>query len=67
MIVLGTTGANTTTRFDMVSLMQTACPYEIEGDLDNNCRVDLGDVALLAVNWLIDCIDDPAEPACVVP
>jgi hypothetical protein len=40
---------------------------DLEGDLDNNCRVDLADFALLAANWLLDCIDDPANPGCVTP
>jgi hypothetical protein len=43
------------------------CDYVLTGDLDDNCRVDLQDVALLAANWLIDCIDDPTNPACVTP
>ncbi|MBC8379524.1 MAG: hypothetical protein H8E62_10140 [Planctomycetes bacterium] len=55
------------TRFDMISLLPTPCPYEIAGDLDNNCRVNLADVALLAANWLVDCIDDPTDPACITP
>ena len=55
------------TRFDMVSFAPTPCPYAIVGDVDNNCRVNLVDVSLMAANWLIDCIDDPANPACVTP
>ena len=43
------------------------CPYDIVGDVDNNCKVDLGDVALMAANWLLDCIDSPTDPACVTP
>jgi probable HAF family extracellular repeat protein len=45
----------------------TPCTYQLVGDLDESCRVDLGDVAKLAANWLLDCIDDPADPACVTP
>ncbi|MFZ9024894.1 MAG: hypothetical protein ACO3BO_09125 [Anaerohalosphaeraceae bacterium] len=66
-IVMGATGPNGVVRYDMVSLIPTVCPYAIVGDVDNNCRVDLVDVSLLAANWLIDCIDDPANPACVTP
>ncbi|MFZ9034218.1 MAG: hypothetical protein ACO21J_09745 [Anaerohalosphaeraceae bacterium] len=45
----------------------TPCTYQLAGDLDENCRVTLADFALLAANWLLDCIDDPANPACVTP
>ena len=40
---------------------------DLVGDLDNNCKVNLADFAKLAANWLIDCIDDPGDPACVTP
>ena len=43
------------------------CPYEIAGDADGDCRVTLNDLALMLANWLIDCIDDPANPACITP
>jgi hypothetical protein len=66
-IVLGSTGANITTRYDMVSLLPAECPYEIAGDEDADCRVTLSDLALMFANWLIDCIDDPTDPACVTP
>ena len=45
----------------------TPCTYQLVGDLDESCRVDLGDVAKLAANWLLDCIDNPTDPACVTP
>ena len=50
-----------------VWLFYVGCPYDIVGDVDNNCRVNLADFAKLASNWLIDCIDDPTDPACVTP
>jgi hypothetical protein len=43
------------------------CPYEIAGDEDGDCMVTLNDLALMLANWLVDCIDDPANPACVTP
>ena len=45
----------------------TPCTYLLEGDIDNDCRVNLIDVSLLAANWLLDCIDDPGDPACITP
>jgi hypothetical protein len=44
-----------------------ACPYEIAGDEDADCRVTLNDLALMLANWQLDCIGDPADPACVAP
>ena len=45
----------------------TPCTYQLAGDLDENCKVNLADFAKLAANWLIDCIDDSGDPACVMP
>ena len=45
------------------------CPYDLVGDLNDDCVVNLYDVALLAGNYLIDCNDDPGnpnEPPCVL-
>jgi hypothetical protein len=41
------------------------CDYTLLGDLDNNCRVDFYDIALISGNWLIDCMLSPEDPACV--
>jgi len=41
------------------------CPYVIMGDLNNDCRVNFTDFALMAVNWLVDCWLEPSNPACV--
>jgi len=41
------------------------CLYELIGDINNDCRFDLLDFALMAANWLIDCVADPFNPACV--
>ncbi|HUS71807.1 MAG TPA: hypothetical protein VMY06_01990, partial [Sedimentisphaerales bacterium] len=41
------------------------CSHRLLGDLDGNCRVDFYDVALMAGNWLSDCMLNPGDPACV--
>jgi hypothetical protein len=41
------------------------CDYVLIGDLDGNCRVDFRDVALMAGNWLKDCMVNPNDPACI--
>lgn len=41
------------------------CPYYLVGDLNDDCRVDLLDVATWAANWLIDCNTTPEHAACV--
>ena len=64
--VVGATGAGGIMLYDMLGILPADCPYELEGDEDGDCRVTLNDFALLAANWLIDCIDDPTDPACIV-
>ena len=67
-VVIGAVGSEgSTLRYDMVGLLPADCAYELEGDLNNDCRVNIADFVMLASNWLIDCIDDPANPACVTP
>ncbi len=41
------------------------CEYALSGDLNNDCRVDFLDFAIMASNWLIDCTTDPSNPQCV--
>jgi N-acetylneuraminic acid mutarotase len=41
------------------------CPYDLLGDLNNDCRVDFLDIALTAQNWLVDCNQTAQDPACV--
>jgi alpha-tubulin suppressor-like RCC1 family protein len=41
------------------------CQYALKGDLNNDCRVDFADFAIMAAHWLIDCDLNPADPACV--
>ena len=41
------------------------CQYVLKGDLNNDCKVDFSDFAIMAANWLIDCDLNPSDPACV--
>jgi len=43
------------------------CLFPPVGDNNLDCRVDLRDFALMAGNWLVDCILDPSDPACLAP
>jgi hypothetical protein len=45
--------------------LEVTCPFEIAGDLNDDCRVDFTDLALMAANWLTDCFLDDTDPACV--
>ncbi|MGA2070037.1 MAG: RCC1 domain-containing protein [Sedimentisphaerales bacterium] len=47
------------------SLALRACQFNLAGDLNNDCRVDLDDFAIFAGNWLVDCYADPNNPSCV--
>ncbi len=44
---------------------QQVCQYVLVGDLNDDCKVDFYDFAMMAENWLIDCCLDPNNPACV--
>lgn len=41
------------------------CPYQLAGDLNEDCRVNLVDLAIMAQNWLVDCNLTPENPACL--
>ena len=41
------------------------CGYVLSGDMNDDCKFDFRDFALLAMNWLIDCDKNPLAPACV--
>jgi hypothetical protein len=41
------------------------CAYHIAGDVSGDCRVDLEDFAVMAQNWLIDCMEIPVDAACI--
>jgi len=40
------------------------CHYELDYDLNGDCRADMSDLALLSQVWLVDCNSTPDEPAC---
>jgi len=41
------------------------CLYAIVGDLNDDCKVNFFDFAMMAGNWLVDCSINPSDPACV--
>ncbi len=41
------------------------CNYLLTGDLDGSCHINLVDFAIMAAEWLTDCVATPADPACV--
>lgn len=41
------------------------CRYDLAGDLNDDCKVDLADLAIFAANWLVDCELVPDNPACI--
>lgn len=42
-----------------------SCDYSIIGDLNLDCKVDLRDFALMAMNWLLDCKQTPQNSGCI--
>ena len=47
------------------SLALKGCLYNLAGDLNDDCKVDMLDFATMANNWLVDCFEDSSNPACV--
>jgi hypothetical protein len=47
------------------SLGLEECLFNLAGDLNDDCKVDFGDFAIMVENWLIDCCTNPSDPACV--
>ncbi|MBN2314647.1 MAG: hypothetical protein JXM79_12010 [Sedimentisphaerales bacterium] len=45
--------------------IRRSCEYVLIGDLNDDCKVDFSDFALMASHWLIDCDLNPEYPACV--
>lgn len=45
--------------------IRRSCEYELTGDLNDDCKVDFSDFALMASHWLIDCNLNPESPVCV--
>ncbi len=48
-----------------LAIRKEPCLYQLVGDLNDDCRVDYLDDAIMAENWLIDCNLDPENPACI--
>jgi hypothetical protein len=48
-----------------LAIRKEPCLYRLVGDLNDDCRVDDLDYAIMAENWLIDCNLNPENPACV--
>lgn len=47
------------------TLFLYACTYNIQGDIDHDCKVNFLDFAIMTENWLLDCDQTPDDPACV--
>ncbi|MBA7469295.1 hypothetical protein ES707_04562 [subsurface metagenome] len=47
------------------TLFLYACTYNIQGDIDYDCKVNFLDFAIMTENWLLDCNQTPDDPACV--
>ena len=41
------------------------CNYVIAGDLNDDCKVNFADFAILAENWMVDCEVTPNDAACI--
>ena len=46
------------------SVCKGDCIYSLTGDLNQDCKVNLYDLVIMANNWLVDCNSNPQNPAC---
>ncbi len=46
-------------------LPEPPCEYVLLGDVNNDCRFNLIDLASMSANWLVDCRTNPTHPGCV--
>lgn len=42
--------------------LEVICPFEIAGDLNDDCRVDFADLAIMASDWLTNSIFTAYHP-----
>jgi hypothetical protein len=45
--------------------LRPPCTFNLAGDLNDDCIVNFIDFAVMANNWLVDCIENPDNPDCV--
>ena len=41
------------------------CHFQLAGDIDGDCKINIADFAIVAQGWLIDCDATPGDPACI--
>ncbi len=41
------------------------CHFDLPGDVDGNCEVNLVDFAIMSQSWLVNCNNTPNDPLCV--
>ena len=46
-------------------VMAADCHFDLPGDINNDCKSDLADIAVVASTWLIDCDIDNSNPNCL--
>jgi len=51
-IIIGIENGSGTVYFDGIRLYQPRCLVELQGDFDDNCKVDIEDLDIMADEWL---------------
>jgi hypothetical protein len=49
---------------DDIKVETAPCMYDLAGDVNSDCKVDIVDLAFIADIWLVDCELTPGDPAC---
>ena len=49
----------------VLTIANGLCQFALAGDVNDDCRFDLSDFAMMAATWLLDCGLTPGDPACI--
>jgi T5SS/PEP-CTERM-associated repeat protein len=52
------------TGYTVLTVIPVSCEYDVKGDFNNDCEVNFEDFAVIAGNWLVDCIYPVVDPRC---
>ena len=48
-----------------VAAIPNNCHFQLAGDINGDCKINIADLAIMAQGWLIDCDNTPDDPLCI--
>ena len=46
--------------------LEVLCAYDLPGDTNGDCKINMFDLALMAQDWLVDCVKIPRPADCIL-